>query len=78
MTSMPLSLQAISSEQFKDEILRKLTLAVGKDPEHAVPRDWLIATSLVIRDQLVIHWMESTDRFMPIRRSAFTISPWSF
>ncbi len=60
MTSMPLSLQAISPEQFKDEILRKLTLAVGKDPEHAVPRDWLIATSLVVRDQLVLRWMEST------------------
>jgi glycogen phosphorylase len=60
MTSMPLSMQAITPEQFKDEILRKLTLAVGKDPGHAAPRDWLIATSLAVRDQLVLHWMDST------------------
>ena len=48
------------SERFKEDILAKLTLAVGKDPEHANPRDWLIATSLAVRDRLVVHWMKST------------------
>jgi starch phosphorylase len=60
MTSMPISFPAVTPERFKDEILRKLILAVGKDPDHAAPRDWLIATSLAVRDQLVIRWMEST------------------
>jgi starch phosphorylase len=60
MTSMPKTFPAMTPERFKDEILNKLILAVGKDPEHASPRDWLIATSLATRDQLVIRWMEST------------------
>ncbi len=60
MTSMPISFPSITPEQFKDDILRKLILAVGKDPDHASARDWLIATSLAVRDQLVVRWMEST------------------
>ena len=49
-----------TADRFKDEILSKLILAVGKDPEHANARDWLIATSLATRDQLVARWMAST------------------
>jgi glycogen phosphorylase len=60
MTSMHLPMQAITPAEFKDEILRKLILSVGKDPEHASARDWLIATSLAVRDQLVMRWMDST------------------
>jgi starch phosphorylase len=51
---------SITPERFKNEILAKLMLAVGKDPGHARPRDWLIATSLAVRDQLVLRWMGST------------------
>jgi starch phosphorylase len=58
MTSMPT--HTMTAESFKAEILRKLVLAVGKDPENASPRDWLIATSLTVRDQLVGRWMQST------------------
>ena len=58
MTSTPI--HTMTSESFKAEILRKLVLAVGKDPENASPRDWLIATSLTVRDQLVGRWMQST------------------
>jgi starch phosphorylase len=62
MTSMHMPFDALTAKAFKDEILRKLVLAVGKDPEHASDRDWLIATSLAVRDQLVARWMESTRR----------------
>ncbi len=47
-------------EALKRDILAKLTLAVGKDPMHASPRDWLVATSLAVRDRLALRWMEST------------------
>src|SRR5262245_13862373 len=60
MTSTPLPPKAITPPEFKDEILRHLMLSIGKDPEHASPRDWLISTSLAVRDQLVIRWMDST------------------
>jgi starch phosphorylase len=50
----------ITPERLKDEILQRLVLSVGKDPGHASPRDWLIATSLAVRDQLVLRWMDST------------------
>jgi starch phosphorylase len=60
MTSMQIPFPSLTPEALKEEILRKLILAVGKDPEHAAPHDWLIATSLAVRDQLVLAWMEST------------------
>ena len=60
MTSMQMPVHAMTARVFKDEILRKLILAVGKDPGHASDRDWLIAASLAVRDQLVARWMEST------------------
>ncbi len=60
MTSMQVPFPSVTPERLKEEILRKLILTVGKDPEHAAPRDWLIATSLAVRDQLVIRWMDST------------------
>jgi starch phosphorylase len=51
---------SITPERFKEDILNKLILSIGKDPEHAAPRDWLVATSLAVRDQLVLRWMNST------------------
>jgi glycogen phosphorylase len=60
MTVMQALSSPITAERFKDDIVAKLTLAVGKDPSHASPRDWLIATSLAARDQLVARWMDST------------------
>ncbi len=60
MTPLPTLSPSGDPERFKEDILAKLTLAVGKDPEHANPRDWLIATSLAVRDRLALRWMEST------------------
>ncbi len=46
----------------KEAILAKLTFTVGKDPAHAAPRDWLIATAFAARDHLALRWMDSTRR----------------
>ncbi len=60
MTSMHLPIHPTTTEGFKDEILRKLVFAVGTDPRDASPREWLLATSLAVRDQLAARWMESS------------------
>jgi starch phosphorylase len=52
---------SVTTEQFRDAILHKLVYAVGKDRRHALQHDWLIATALAARDQIVERWMESTD-----------------
>ncbi len=43
-----------------DEIVERLTYGTGKDPKAAKPHDWLVATTLVIRDRIIDRWMEST------------------
>lgn len=47
---------------FGATVIDKLVFSVGKDPEHALDHDWLIATSLAVRDRIVTHWMDSTRR----------------
>ncbi len=42
------------------DILLRLTYAVGKDPAHAVTRDWYVATALAVRDRVVDRWMAHT------------------
>jgi starch phosphorylase len=58
MTPLPVSSPSRDPERFKDDILAKLTFAVGKDTKYADHRDWLIATSLAVRDRLVSRHME--------------------
>jgi glycogen phosphorylase len=48
------------SSETKNRILAKLTYAVGKDPAAAKRHDWLAATILAVRDQVIDQWMEST------------------
>ncbi len=60
MTPLPKMPPEGDTDAFKADILAKLISAVGKDPEHASARDWLIATSLTVRDRLTLRWMEST------------------
>jgi glycogen phosphorylase len=50
----------MTSEEIKSEILAKLTYAIGKDPIVAKSHDWLAATILTLRDQIIDRWMEST------------------
>ncbi|MEO7241351.1 MAG: glycogen/starch/alpha-glucan phosphorylase [Variovorax sp.] len=45
---------------FKRAVANKLIYAVGKDPASALPDDWLHATALAVRDQLVERWMATT------------------
>jgi starch phosphorylase len=45
---------------FKLSVANKLMYAVGKDPVAASPDDWLHATALAVRDQLVERWMATT------------------
>ncbi|MGQ7792241.1 glycogen/starch/alpha-glucan phosphorylase [Faunimonas sp. B44] len=49
-------------EPLKEAILAKLTLAVGKNPATASPRDWYVAASLAARDRIVHRWIESNRR----------------
>jgi starch phosphorylase len=52
----------VTPAQFRDAVLAKLVYAVGKDRRHALEHDWLIATALATRDQIVERWMEATRR----------------
>ncbi|MBN8748565.1 Maltodextrin phosphorylase [Xylophilus ampelinus] len=45
---------------FKRAVANKLMYAVGKDPVAASQDDWLNATALAVRDQLVERWMATT------------------
>ena len=47
---------------FRATIVNRLAYAVGKDPSHALDHDWLVATSLAVRDRVVDRWMDSTRR----------------
>ncbi|HZD53476.1 MAG TPA: glycogen/starch/alpha-glucan phosphorylase [Woeseiaceae bacterium] len=51
-----------SIEELKSALLERLVYSVGKDPEHAVPRDWCVALTLAIRDRIVEAWMASTRK----------------
>ncbi|MEM9344938.1 MAG: glycogen/starch/alpha-glucan phosphorylase, partial [Pseudomonadota bacterium] len=50
----------MSVNEFKGEVLRHLSLTLGKDPDHATPYDWRMALSYTIRDQIVERWFAAT------------------
>ncbi len=52
----------VSASDLERAILEKLCFAVGKDPAHAVPRDWCVALTLAVRDRVVERWMPATRR----------------
>jgi starch phosphorylase len=45
-------------EHFKETVLARLTLAVGKDATSATDRDWFVATTLTLRDRVIQRWLE--------------------
>ncbi|WP_410499135.1 glycogen/starch/alpha-glucan family phosphorylase [Chitinibacter sp. S2-10] len=47
-------------QAIKKAIANKLMYAIGKDPIAAQPKDWLDATFLTVRDQMVERWMQTT------------------
>lgn len=48
------------TEALKHAIANKLVFFIGKDPIVALPKDWLNATFLAVRDRLVERWMRTT------------------
>ena len=52
----------LEKENFKRSILQRLVYSVGKDTEHAVPRDWCVAVTLAVRDRLMDPWLTTMRR----------------
>jgi len=49
-----------SASPLADRILNALMYRIGKDGRAAKPHDWLTATVLTVRDQVIDRWMAST------------------
>ncbi|WP_312233421.1 glycogen/starch/alpha-glucan phosphorylase [Stutzerimonas nitrititolerans] len=45
---------------FRENVLRKLTYAIGKDAGHASQLDWYEAVALATRDRMIDRWMDRT------------------
>ncbi len=58
----------LQKEDLKRRLLERLIYSVGKDTEHAVPRDWCVALILTIRDRVVDNWMMTTRRVYQEKR----------
>ncbi|HOV03531.1 MAG TPA: glycogen/starch/alpha-glucan phosphorylase [Kaistiaceae bacterium] len=58
----PLPHRAADEGELRKALLERLVYSVGKDPEHAVPKDWCTALTLVVRDYIIDRWMPSTRR----------------
>jgi starch phosphorylase len=52
---------AYTPQALAGAILSKLTTHVGRRRAVATPRDWLIATAIVVRDAAVERWLESLE-----------------
>jgi len=48
-------------DAIRQSVLEHLVYEVGKDPDHAVPRDWCVALSLAVRDRIVDDWIPTTQ-----------------
>jgi starch phosphorylase len=55
--ALPDTLTEDDIEEFKQTVLAKLTMAVGKDFSSATDRDWFVATTLTLRDRVIHHWL---------------------
>ncbi len=61
MSTMPKPApRASDAETIRAQILEKLCYSIGKDPIVANDHDWLAATILALRDQIIDRWMAST------------------
>ena len=54
--------RARETTAFRDQVLAKLTYAVGKDRSSAQLRDWFMATAFALRDHVIDQWMATTRR----------------
>jgi glycogen phosphorylase len=55
-------------ESLRAAILERLWYGVGRDPVHAVTKDWYLALASVVRDHVVDRWMPSIRRTRQERR----------
>ncbi len=58
VTIQPLT--AVKPDPLAEAILDTLAHRIGKDASAARPHDWLAATILTVRDDIIDRWMEST------------------
>jgi starch phosphorylase len=62
-------------EHFKQSVLSKLALVVGKEASQATDRDWFVATTLSLRDRLIHRWLEvERDNFARGRKRIYYLS----
>jgi starch phosphorylase len=54
--------QTFTADSFRADVLRHLTLTVGKDADHASRYDWRMALSFALRDRIVGPWFEASRR----------------
>ena len=67
--------RALDVDTLRNEILEKLTYAVGKDPIVARNNDWLTATILTVRDRVIDQWMESSrDTWRTSKKRVYYLS----
>ncbi|MDU8910658.1 glycogen/starch/alpha-glucan phosphorylase [Aestuariicoccus sp. MJ-SS9] len=59
---MNMNTPSLTTESFRDAILRHLTYSFGKDPAHAMLEDWRMALSYAVRDRIVDSWFSATRR----------------
>jgi starch phosphorylase len=57
---MTLPISSLPLRPLADRILDTLLHRIGKDERAAKPHDWLAATILTVRDQVIDQWMNST------------------
>jgi len=60
-STQPAEMRPHSAQELKAAVLAKLTYAIGKTPELATPRDWLLAVTFATRDIVVGRWLKSLD-----------------
>jgi glycogen phosphorylase len=62
-------------EQFKQAVLARLTLSVGKDAPAATERDWFVATTLTMRDRIIHRWLAADrENFASGRKRIYYLS----
>ncbi len=60
LAAQPLAAQPLAAQPLADRIVASLIYRIGKDVRAARPHDWLAATILTVRDQIIDRWMAST------------------
>jgi starch phosphorylase len=61
-TGLWTGLPPLAPGNLRDALLKRLTRALGKDPETATPRDFYVALSLAAREELTTRWLATQRR----------------